>query len=383
MTFAITKYIFPLEKSISLSRHFNYVLDNPRNEEEINLIRQFINTTLEEKVSTKESKLLPITTRSVFSIFELKEYLKEFDKDNYALKYFEGADERLIFDILAESWIIIRIPEVPQFNELSKNRSLLFSTIFAKEQTDYTKSFRELSSYCHLVSLLANNDEHYHGETFLLSKDPYEIFFTTINEKIHEAVENFNAYNNLIKHEENRHIDWLYWNDGINKILQEATRLDSLASQQLLKGNSSKIRLSQKHSPKQKVIHIGGLLKTSYEHLQDPELMLLLQVSIIEYLLTRNPDTSKFNVEDSISKQFKLKCAVLIHYQDKNYDLVKLNDELSKIYDQRSDLAHGNYKEQVDKKDIVQSVFLLFKFNKHLLNVFIDDRHFLDHLKDN
>ena len=117
--------------------------------------------------------------------------------------------------------------------------------------------------------------------------------------------------------------------------------------------------------------------------MQDPELMLLLQVSIIEYLLTRNPDTSKFNVEDSISKQFKLKCAVLIHYQDKNYDLVKLNDELSKIYDQRSDLAHGNYKEQVDKKDIVQSVFLLFKFNKHLLNVFIDDRHFLDHLKDN
>lgn len=384
MTFAITKYIYPLDKSIILSKHFSYVLDNPRTQEEIALVRKFINATFEEKQTKEDSKILPLTTRSVFSIFELKEFLKEKDRDNYALKYYNENEEKLIFDILAETWVILRFPEIEQFAELSNNRSLLFSTIFAKEQTEYTKAFAELTSYCHLISLLANNDEHYHGESFLLSKDPYEIFFTSISETVNEALENFNAYNNLVKHGGNRRINWLYWNDGIDSIIQQAARLDSLAVQEAaVVEKNKKVRLSQKQTPKQKLIHIGSLVKTSYEHLQDPELMLLLQVSIIEYLLTRNPDTNKFNVEDSISKQFKLKCAVLVHAIDKEYDLVKLNDELSKIYDQRSDLAHGNYKDDYNKKEIVESVFLLFKINRQLLNVYIDDRSFVEYLKDN
>ena len=56
MTFVITKYIYPLDKSITLSNCFNYVLDNPRSEEEIALVRKFINATFEEKQTKDDSK---------------------------------------------------------------------------------------------------------------------------------------------------------------------------------------------------------------------------------------------------------------------------------------------------------------------------------------
>lgn len=226
-----------------------------------------------------------------------------------------------------------------------------------------------------------NEGEYYHGESFLLSTNPYELFSTAVNQNVYEAVEKFLGHNFLFKHE-NRGSDWLYWIDGFEEICSQADLLEVLLQGTIIR-EVGKVCSSQKETPKQKILHIGNRLKTSYEHLHDPELMLLLLVGNIEYLLTRNPDTNRFNVEDSISRQFKLKCAIIIHNQDTDYDLVQLNKELGIIYSQRSDFAHGNYKSDFKIENVLDSVYSLYKFNKYIISEFIEDRALIECLKDN
>lgn len=141
--------------------------------------------------------------------------------------------------------------------------------------------------------------------------------------------------------------------------------------------------ISQKQSPKDKLIHIGGRLKIAHEHINQPELPVLLLVGNIEYLLTRNPDTNRFNVEDSISRQFKLKCGVAINEADSSVSLEGLNKELSEIYSLRSDFAHGNYTEKRDKWDLYKVVTDLFKYTRAILIAYINNKALIDYLKDN
>lgn len=382
MTFALTKYIYPLESEIVLSKTLGFSLDNPRNDSELEIIKDFISETLEERDREVTSKMAPLPIRVASSLDDLEKKLEENGKDEYALNYYKKNNEKSILDILAETWIIVRIPDQEEFSTFHKNFDKLWRTVMSREESSYTKTFKDLSDYCHLLSLLANDDEQYHGETFLLSSNPYELFFKAKNRKVFRAIENFLNYNFLILHE-NRATDWLYWIDGYEKLIKESSHLETLMIQDKIKEDGKKIRQSQKQSPKQKLLHIGSLLKTSYDHLKDPELMLLILVGIIEYLVTRNPDNNKFNVEDSISKQFNLKCAVLIHNKHPEYDMIKLNADLKRIYSQRSDFAHGNYKEDFKVDEIVESVFLLFGFNKCILNEYIDDRQLVEYLKDN
>lgn len=43
MNFFLTSYIYPIEEPIVLSKKLNFVLDNPRTQEEIDLITENIN----------------------------------------------------------------------------------------------------------------------------------------------------------------------------------------------------------------------------------------------------------------------------------------------------------------------------------------------------
>ncbi|QXP52859.1 hypothetical protein [Cellulophaga sp. HaHa_2_1] len=382
MTFAITKYIYPLESSILLSESLNYTIDNPRTEEEIELVKNFITKSLDES-DEETSSMAGIGFRLALSLGDLKKGLELKDKEGYALQYYKTNEEKLFVDILAETWLILRFSDEEEFTKIAKNREELFRTIARNDNSEYAIKFNELANYCHVLSILIHNDDsRYHGESFLLSDNAYDVFFKSKNRKIKESVENF-IHSNFSFNEPKRYEEWLYWFDAKDWIFEDAERLESLIIQDKIQEKGKKIRLSQKQTPKQKIFHIGGLQKTAYEHLKDPELMLLLLVSIIEYLVTRNPDNNKFNVEDSISKQFKLKCAVLIHNQDDEYDMVQLSNDLNSLYSQRSDIAHGNYKEDFNIDRIVESVRLLNKFIEHILNEYIDDRNLLEYLKDN
>jgi hypothetical protein len=381
MTFAITKYIYPIEHEIVISKSMGYTLDNPRTKEEIDIVRGFIEETLLDKNRREDSRTAPLFLRAKYSIDDLKEILKS--TDGYALNYLSNLNDKKIVDILSEIWIIFRFPEEEEFLQLAKDKNELIHKIIVKEESSYTIQFKNVVSYCHLLSLLIHNEEnYYHGESFLLSEYPYEIFLTSNNSKIYEAIENF-VNDNFSTRNGMKSPLWLYWPDILNTIVETAVKLESLLVQENKEFPKKQIPLSQKQTPKQKLLHIGNILSAAYAQVINPELMLLLLVSIIEYLVTGNPDTNRFNVEDSINKQFKLKCAILIHNQDKEYDLRVLNSELKNIYSQRSNIAHGNYKENFKLEDIINSTYLLHKFNRDILNEFLSDRQLIEYLKDN
>lgn len=382
MTFALTKYIYPIEKGIVLSDSQNYIIDNPRTEKEIEIILDILDISIEKEEDDKDSSMAPIGMRYLLSFDYFKKELEKVDKDCYALKYYAENSKKSSIEILAETWVILRFPEDPEFLKIANNRDELFSAVFNNKKSEYVQKFDNLANYCHVLSNLIKNVDNYHGESFLLSDNAYDVFYKSENRKIIKSINNLiNRYNSIKRGRKNE--NWTFWSDAKESLIENSKRLESLIIQDKIQEKGKKIRLSQKQTPLQKILHVGGLQKTAYEHLQDPELMLLLLVSIIEYLVTRNPDTNKFNVEDSISKQFKLKCAVLIHNQDKEYNLVQLNKDLNTLYSQRSDIAHGNYKEDFDIDKIVEYVILLNNFIKHILNEYIEDRDLLEYLKDN
>jgi hypothetical protein len=91
----------------------------------------------------------------------------------------------------------------------------------------------------------------------------------------------------------------------------------------------------------------------------------------------------RFNIEDSIVKQFKLKCAVAINSQNSNVSLEDLSASLSEIYNQRSDIAHGNYVDNYSTDTLVKSVLKLFEYLRDIVNAYIDKQELIEYLKDN
>ncbi len=108
----------------------------------------------------------------MFVIGELKDFLKETEPESYASKYYESNINKLLFDILIETWIIVRFEDNGDFAELVSNRNKMFSLMLEKKQTSYTKQSKILLELSHLISLVGNDEDHYHGETILLTRHP-------------------------------------------------------------------------------------------------------------------------------------------------------------------------------------------------------------------
>ena len=116
--------------------------------------------------------------------------------------------------------------------------------------------------------------------------------------------------------------------------------------------------------------------------------------SILELLLTHNPDFNRFNVEDSISKQFQLKVSILVYLNDKTVDINAIKSRLKTIYQQRSNIAHGNfsavnkYINGLSKKEGKEEYFDdlvvdLYKYVRSVLEEYLKDFRFVEFLKEN
>jgi hypothetical protein len=119
-------------------------------------------------------------------------------------------------------------------------------------------------------------------------------------------------------------------------------------------------------------------------------------------MLTHAPDFNRYNVEDSINKQFRLKLSVLMYQEDNKINLTDLNKRLNEIYSQRSNVAHGNFaaydklitkevnkmkdrEELDDLKGIARERFVIDCYNyiRVILKAYVKDRNFVQYLKDN
>jgi len=142
-------------------------------------------------------------------------------------------------------------------------------------------------------------------------------------------------------------------------------------------------------SPRQ---YIGSILRIAGHETRDPKVKILLLTSIIELLLTHSPDFQRYNVEDSISKQFQLKSSTLVYLNDKTRDLDHVKKQLRVIYQQRSNIAHGNFealskyvsglsKKEGEEEYLEDLAVDLYTYIRAILEEYLKDTAFVEALK--
>jgi hypothetical protein len=150
----------------------------------------------------------------------------------------------------------------------------------------------------------------------------------------------------------------------------------------------------EEESRKEKLMYVASLLKTVGEDVSDEKVKLVMLVSIVELLLTHSPDYNRFNVEDSISKQFRLKAGLLIYLNDKSRDLNRIKERLKTMYALRSSIAHGNftavsrYVESLSRREGEEEYFSdlitdLYVYIRAILNEYLKDPALVEFLKAN
>jgi len=290
MNFILTKYIHPLKEPLIVSSKLEIVFDNPRNQEEIEMII----TLLKESQLEKEKKTPIIFELSqkaeTTGIYTLEHALNNFNKkyntkDEYVGLFFQENQELNILEKLAKMWVIARYPEKRESNQLDK------------ETNDSENNYEDLVNYSYLLSLLIHtNDEYYYGQTFLIHHSPIKYRYSIQRRIISNSI----SYLELMCLSEsliNKEDYWLSFFHTRDKIFEISNKLDNIIDS----------------SNKEKILYISNLLKVIGHDIKDERYKLITLVSIIELLLTHNPDYNRFNVEDSIGKQFRLKTSLLVH----------------------------------------------------------------------
>jgi hypothetical protein len=373
MDFLTTIYIYPLSEKISLSRHFAFSLDNPRTPDEILAVKRY----LLKEFESKPDEAIPVDTFEDI-LFTFRDAYST--SDEYVASFFEDYAREGIIEFIARMWVIARYEEEGEAQQIDdkavrKLKADKATAVWLEDEHKAVNNSGWLVNFSYLMSLLMHTEkEDYFGRCFILDPDEGNRFRPKANIWIH-----FYMFGSAPMHG----IDWLgelRWTflPGAVDELREVTRLLDEAFDAGLA---------------EKLLYIGGILKIVSHDVRDVKVALVMLTSIIELLLTHNPDASRFNVEDSISKQYQLKASILIYLNDRRQDISQIKKRLKAIYEQRSNVAHGNfgaihkYVSKLSKKEGEEEYFEdlkgdLYRYIRAILEEYFKDRAFVDFLKD-
>jgi hypothetical protein len=375
MAFTLTKYIYPLKDKITLSQHLRYEIDNPRTEEEILFVKEYISYALQRHYENSKPDYNPMLS-AAFAISEWRNYMK--GKDEYVHNYFASNLKTSVEDIISQSWIILRYEDNGEFEMAKKDRGVFFDIFFSDKKHTYWEKYNNLQSYCQIISLLSHDDEdRYIGDSFVSLRKPQDIFYPV--DHTHEIIEAFTTFHgNCSIGSDSRGKTWNFFPDVKDNLISACGLIEIMLKR---KGESDSTK--RKQSSEEKILFAGDLLRVIENETHDVKVKLLLLVSIIEFMLIRNPDSNRFNVEDSISKQFILKATLLVYNVHQDIDLKETKEALKIIYNQRSDVAHGNFISKSDNEKIIQSFYLLYKYIRAIVSEYIRDPKFVEFIKEN
>lgn len=364
MEFYLTKYIYPLESKIYLSKTLGYYFDNPRSINEIDIIKKAILNNFNLSLFSSDTEYQSITIEEAF-----KKIISLFPpEDSFAKSKVEQfKDDPAIF--ISSSIILLRSEnkdaESMWYNPKKENRD---EPLWDSNEHLTMQSINE---YISLLSFLIEYDEDNEGTTFLIDTSSIEEHKYPTAEQLTNIILINSIFNTrrstLFKHN--------IFNDHKERIL----KYSSLIEKQILKNLTDKI------------LYIGGLIILATE-VRDYRISFMTIIGIIELLIAHNPDMMRFNIEDSINKQFQLKTATTIYLADNNINLAELREELKLYYNLRSKIVHGDFNEL--KKILTKysphsdlELYLgeitgtLFKYLSIVLNVYLEKPEFINFLK--
>jgi hypothetical protein len=377
MNFFLTNYLYPLSETFALSTHLRVLLDNPRTDQEVSAVAEYIRTSnqIESAFQLSES----VITQILVDFF-----IKLSKTDEYVNNLFKLYGQSNPFELLARIWIIARFDDEGERERINQeaenlNREGHHGFFILEYGNPIVEKSGELIDYCHLVSLLVHtNGQEYGGRSFLLNyhrnwfQQPAPNHFACIQIFIFMQIADMESNDEIIDSER-----WLFFPSFRDDLSRVVALLDDVIAKNL----------------KEKLLYIAELLRVAGHDITDDRIVIVVLVSIIELLLTHNPDTNRFNVEDSINKQFRLKAATVIYLNNKLLDLNNLKNRLREIYGLRSSIAHGDFKEVTKfvegarKKDenfsldiIVNEIYV---YLRAIVFEYLRDYKFIDFLKEN
>lgn len=389
MFFLLTNFIYPLKNPISLSKYFGFEFDNPRSNEEIKTVHNLIvkSWKLSETVDSFRFQRFPlkkeVPDQDVVT-FEMliEEFLRKYYGKKIAdrqLKEIEGNKNKVI-DFYTRNWVIVRYQNKEMLEEekrmedfMKKERQAGKPGIFLLEDDHmFEKKEKQLINYSHLVSFLAGGKDYF-GWNFLLTKSRYDALLFNPDVHIMDTILKQSIGLNAKRDSNSAEYYFdIFW-DSVKKTV-----------------NTLDLKMKDKLIDENILLYIGDILESTRPS-ENSFSALVRIVSIIELLLTHQPDFSRFNVEDSITKQFVLKTAILIQKENSESDLEKIKSKLKLIYTQRSNIVHGNFDsvnkfvEELRKKAkyFDSLVTNSYRFARTVLRSYIQDPKFVQFLKEN
>jgi len=389
MFFLLTRFIYPIKEKITLSNHFELYFDNPRTEEELKLIIVTIEKAwnLGEVDDFHALRRFPMENeieKGQAITFEsiIKKFVNTHSLDNTETKDILNNKAKII-NFFAKYWVIIRYENEEivtaenksKFEHLNFQKDKRLEIFLLDSENIFEKRENQAVSFCALISLLSNKEEYF-GWNFLINETANEFFIEkSASIKIMDCI----MYEMIAlspKKENDPANCQFYFDEFIGSIKEYIADIDNA--------------LKEKTIDERKIIYIGDILRLSKPHTNKFSSLIRI-VGILEMLLTHNPDTGRFNVEDSISKQFVLKTSILVHEENQNINLNDTKNKLKTIYNQRSNIAHGNF-EEIDKfenkikkegkyfDDLITNAYY---FSKIAIIKYIRDPQYVNFLKNN
>ena len=376
MEFLLTQYIYPLEEPIQLSENLGFFLDNPRSELEISVIEDYI---LRAHESGYDYKFPPYSDEPIVTIENILIGFRDVfsDEDEYVAKVYEDFDRENPFNFLAKICVVVRFDDKGLGNELREEHRKMQENgehgfFMLDEDHPLESDPKILADYCALLSLLVHSEnEEYFGRQIVLDTNPLAPWFP-----VKRFWQEFLMFGMISQShpKDDDSLSWTFFPYSREKIIQTTSILEPLLNT----------------DSKDTLLYVGNLLKVASEHNLDLRTRILVLTSIIELLLTHNPNFNRFNVEDSISKQFQLKTSLLVYQNNKKQDIESIKQRLKIIYTQRSNIAHGNFKEfqkytaKLEKNDEYVDTLVsdLYSYIRAIIEEYIQDPALIKFLKD-
>jgi hypothetical protein len=380
MDFLLTSYIYPLSEQIILSTHLNFCLDNPRTDSDISAVKRY----LIESYDSGQDIRLPV--QSDENIITLEDILFKFrdlfsHSDEYVASFFRSYDRDMIFDFIARMWVIARFDDEGETQQILKEREEMLKAgqvgiIMLENEHPIVRNSEKLADYSYLLSLLSHTEgSDYFGRGFILTtrQSDRPIIDLWMNFFMFGVASRDNLRDSL-----KEPLRWIFLPHALDELHRVTRLLDKAFANGL----------------EEKLLYIGSILKIVGHDVRDVKVSLVMLTSIIEMLLTHNPNFNRFNVEDSINKQFQLKASILIYLNNRNVDIYQIQKRLKTIYEQRSNVAHGNFgatnkyirnlsKTEGEEEYFDDLIVDLYIYVRAILEQYLEDRSFVEFLKEN
>lgn len=390
--YLLTSFIEPLKRKIPLSSEFGYYFDNPRTKGEVRKIKKILLKAWEQSGiwGTWGYWRLPLTNETEEGVItyeflieklllaKTKLWTREISEQ---IEFLKGDKDRVL-EFFSKNWIILRIDneetraEEARLKSWYKAMKARWEKGFIMLDDDHVFFVREnrACGVSHIISMLATSGvDWYSWKSFLLTKDTYRA--------------------------EEFYPDIAYLNTLFNSLLSQNSRVDDTELsfsnfECFYKKAKPAIALLDKAFKTKKVDldkldYIGKRLNDVYV-LKNEYSALLEIIGLIEMLLTHQPDYYRFNIEDSISKQFILKTAIVSYEKNGDLSLAECKKKLKSLYEQRSNIAHWNFDRiQKFKKNLKEDEYYedliidAYFFLKNVLTAYLEDPEYIDFLKDN